>query len=115
MDIRSDACRAELQQAALTLLFRLLFILYAEGAGMDYSSLEISHLGHIYETLLSLSLRIAADSVRYDPARDRYVVDADQPEVPKGSLLWQTHEGGRKAGGVYYTPGALVRHFVVTT
>lgn len=212
LDLRADECRAELQQAALTLLFRLLFVLYAEGAGflpmsipayrrrslselvaearqssamlseastalwsqvrmltdalrtgndawgvpayngalfapsgfdgaellerlvlndpcfaqvlvavghddevgtgVDYSSLEISHLGHIYETLLSLRLTVATDPVRYDLKNDRYVVDADQPEVPAGSLLWQTHEGGRKAGGVYYTPATLVRHLV---
>ena len=29
-----------------------------------------------------------------------------------GGLLWQTHQGGRKAGGVYYTPVAIVRHLV---
>ncbi len=212
LDVNSDACRTRLQQAALTLLFRLLFVLYAEssgflpmnipayrrrslselvaeadhnsdllsetstalwaqvrmltqalrlgndawgvpayngalfapsgfegaelleqlelrdpcfaevlvavghdsevGAGVDYSSLEISHLGHIYETLLSLQLTITADPVRYDSRRDRYVVDSSHPDVPAGSLLWQTHEGGRKAGGVYYTPAALVRHLV---
>ncbi|MDE0319613.1 MAG: hypothetical protein OXI97_06985 [Acidimicrobiaceae bacterium] len=212
LDIDSEACRTELQQAALTLLFRLLFVLYAEGsgflpmsipayrrrsvselvseasqssdllsdastalwtqvrmltqalrlgndawgvpayngalfapsgfngaelleslelsdpcfakvliavghdsevgAGVDYSSLEISHLGHIYETLLSLQLTVAADPVRYDPKRDRYIADAKHPDVPAGSLLWQTHEGGRKAGGVYYTPATLVRHLV---
>lgn len=212
MDVNSETCRTNLQQAALTLLFRLLFVLYAEssgflpmnipayrrrslselvaetvhdldqlpetstalwaqvrvltqalrlgndawgvpayngalfapsgfegaelleqmelsdpcfakvlvavghdaeaGAGVDYSSLEISHLGHIYETLLSLQLAVATDPVRYDPKRDRYIVDSKHPDVAAGSLLWQTHEGGRKAGGVYYTPATLVRHLV---
>ena len=31
----------------------------AEGSGVDYSSLEIGHLGHIYEALLSLRLSVA--------------------------------------------------------
>ena len=33
-------------------------------------------------------------------------------EVKAGGLLWQTHQGGRKAGGVYYTPVGIVRHLV---
>ena len=82
------------------------------GTGVDYSSLEIGHLGHIYETLLSLQLVVADRALRYDAAEDRYVADAASPDVKSGSLLWQTHEGGRKAGGVYYTPVSLVRHLV---
>ena len=82
------------------------------GMGMDYSSLEIGHLGHIYETLLSLQLVAADRSLRYDAALDRYVADLESPDVASGSLLWQTHEGGRKSGGVYYTPVSLVRHLV---
>ena len=82
------------------------------GRGVDYSSLEIGHLGHIYETLLSLQLVVADRPLRYDAASDRYVADPDSPDVGSGSLLWQTHEGGRKAGGVYYTPVSLVRHLV---
>ena len=82
------------------------------GTGVDYSSLEVGHLGHIYETLLSLQLSVADRALRYDAAEDRYMVDAEEPDVEPGSLLWQTHEGGRKAGGVYYTPVSLVRHLV---
>ena len=82
------------------------------GRGVDYSSLEIGHLGHIYETLLSLQLAVAARPLRYDDAKDRYVADLESPEVASGSLLWQTNEGGRKAGGVYYTPVSLVQHLV---
>ena len=82
------------------------------GRGIDYSSLEIGHLGHIYETLLSLQLSVADRPLRYDSGQDRYVADPAQPDVASGSLLWQTNEGGRKAGGVYYTPVSLVRHLV---
>jgi hypothetical protein len=50
----------------------------------------------------------------YDPQADRYVPAGkrDDISVPSGHLLWQTHEGGRKGGGVYYTPQPLVAHLV---
>lgn len=80
--------------------------------GVDYSSLEIGHLGHIYEALLSLRLSVADRSLRYDPSLDRYVPDDTDPDVQSHSLLWQTNEGGRKTGGVYYTPAELVDHLI---
>ena len=82
--------------------------------GADFSTLEIAHIGHTYESLLSLRLSLAKRPVRYDAKRDRYV-QARAPgvaEVRAGGLLWQTHQGGRKAGGVYYTPVEIVRHLV---
>ena len=82
--------------------------------GADFSTLEIAHIGHTYESLLSLRLSLAKRAVRYDARRDRYVVAqaAGDAEVNAGGLLWQTHQGGRKAGGVYYTPVQIVRHLV---
>ena len=83
------------------------------GRGVDFSSLEIAHIGHVYETLLSLQLAVADRPLRYDLGLDRYIAAAKgESEIVPGSLLWQTHEGGRKAGGVYYTPVPLVRHLV---
>lgn len=83
------------------------------GAGVDYSTLEIGHLGHIYEGLLSLRLSVADKPLRYDRRRDTYVAAAaKEADVASGELLWQTHEGGRKGGGVYYTRAELVRHLV---
>jgi hypothetical protein len=83
------------------------------GAGYDFSGLEIGHLGHIYEGLLSLRLSVADRNYRYDARSDRYVaVEAEEAEVASGELLWLTDEGGRKGGGVYYTPEPLVRHLV---
>ena len=55
--------------------------------GIDYSSLEIGHLGHIYEALLSLRLSVTDRPLRYDPGRDRYVPDEDRPEVGGGTIL----------------------------
>ncbi len=94
---------------------RLLFAVGWDSSGnrgIDYSSLEIGHLGHIYEALLSLRLSVTDRPLRYDRKRDRYVPDDTSPEIGVGRLLWQTHEGGRKAGGVYYTPTELVGHLV---
>ena len=82
--------------------------------GADFSTLEIAHIGHTYESLLSLTLSLAKRPVRYDAKRDRYVQAraTGEAEVKAGGLLWQTHQGGRKAGGVYYTPVDIVRHLV---
>ena len=175
MDLADCAVREQLRGAALTLVFRALFILYAEGAhclpvehvsalaqeaverrldprstslwdrftalmratwsgngalfspgglegagllerakladpdfgqvlaglgwdpessgSVNYSALEIGHLGHLYEGLLSLQLSVTG----------------------AGGLLWRAHQGGRKAGGVYYTRSELVRHLVRQT
>ena len=80
--------------------------------GVDYSSLEIGHLGNIYESLLGLRLSVADRPMAYDTKRDRYRRTDGDAEVGAGALLWQTHAGGRKAAGVYYTPTSLVRHLV---
>src|SRR2546423_278437 len=83
------------------------------GTGVDFSGLEIGHLGHIYEGLLSLRLSVADHAYTYDAKRDRYVpTDSEEPEIDQGELLWLTDEGGRKGGGVYYTPEPLVQHLV---
>jgi hypothetical protein len=82
--------------------------------GVDYSTLEIGHLGHIYEALLSLRLSTAPRALVYDKRDDRYrpARPGESPDVATGSLLWLTYEGGRKSGGVYYTRSELVHHLV---
>lgn len=84
------------------------------GAGIDYSTLEIGHLGHIYEGLLSLRLSAADTPLVYDAVKDRYITpqEGEPADLQPGELLWQTHAGGRKRGGVYYTRTELVRHLV---
>jgi hypothetical protein len=88
------------------------------GTGVDYSSLEVGHLGHIYEGLLSLHVSVAdtdlalyptgeKKALRYEPARNPGDI-----VVRSGEVFWQTNTGGRKAGGVYYTPDQLVEHLV---
>ncbi|MBI2683948.1 MAG: hypothetical protein HYX33_00925 [Actinobacteria bacterium] len=83
--------------------------------GVDFSGLEVGHLGHIYEGLLSLRLSVADRDYTYDAKSDRYVPATEpgaQPDTRAGELLWLTNEGGRKSGGVYYTRTELVRHLV---
>jgi hypothetical protein len=82
--------------------------------GVDFSGLEVGHLGYIYEGLLSLRLSLADHDYIYDERCDRYVRpdDDEQAQVGSGELLWLTNEGGRKSGGVYYTRTELVRHLV---
>lgn len=82
--------------------------------GVDFSGLEIGHLGHIYEGLLSLRLSVADRDFDYDERSDRYVPDDEDGkiDVQSGDLFWLTNEGGRKGGGVYYTRTELVRHLV---
>ena len=82
--------------------------------GVDFSGLEVGHLGHIYEGLLSLRLTVADRDFDYDAQSDRYVPDDEDGkiDVRSGELFWLTNEGGRKGGGVYYTRAELVRHLV---
>jgi hypothetical protein len=82
--------------------------------GVDFSGLEVGHLGYVYEGLLSLRLSLADHDYIYDERRDRYVRpdDDEQAQIGSGELLWLTNEGGRKSGGVYYTRTELVRHLV---
>ncbi|MDP9340674.1 MAG: hypothetical protein M3Q23_00920 [Actinomycetota bacterium] len=83
------------------------------GAGVDYGDLEITHLGRIYEGLLSLHLSYATEPLAYDGRVERWVpAGRREPEIAEGQLFYQTESGGRKAGGVYYTPQVIVRHLV---
>ncbi|MCY4121263.1 MAG: hypothetical protein OXG72_10130, partial [Acidobacteria bacterium] len=83
-------------------------------AGVDYGGLDVGHLGAIYEGLLALKLSHASEALGWDRRRNRYVPQAEPgPDgVEPGQLFFQTEAGGRKGGGVYYTPQLLVRHLV---
>ena len=83
-------------------------------AGVDYGGLDVGHLGAIYEGLLALKLSRANEPLGWDKRRKRFVPQAEPgPDgVETGQLFFQTEAGGRKGGGVYYTPQLLVRHLV---
>ena len=96
--------RASMRNDALAPALAALGIDQESGHGYDFSGLEIGHLGHIYEGLLSLRLSVADRPYRYEVKTDRYIEASSNAEVEPGELLWLTDEGGRKGGGVYYTP-----------
>jgi hypothetical protein len=85
--------------------------------GSGDPTLVAGELGHLHEGLLSLRLLVADAPLRYDARGDRYVAPApgERADVEAGELLWQTHQGGRKGGGVWYTRAELVRHLVGQT
>jgi hypothetical protein len=96
-------------------LYHLAFDRVEEDAGrIDYSDLEIRHLGDIYEGLLQFEADRAAEDLTYDPATDSYVAAEDDAEVsvPVGAVYLRGRSGGRKASGSYYTPQIVVRHLV---
>ena len=85
------------------------------GTGIDFSTMEIGHLGHLYESLLSVRLAVADQPIRYRySAKDKIYEPTEDGDIEAatGQLLWQQHEGSRKGGGVYYTRSELVRHLV---
>lgn len=90
---------------------------------VDYSSLEIRHLGSIYEGLLEYRLQVATEEMvavkeerreKWTPAREagsRKVLD----RVQVGGLYLVTDRGERKATGSYYTPDYIVKYVVENT
>ncbi|MEI6103765.1 MAG: N-6 DNA methylase [Methanothrix sp.] len=90
---------------------------------VDYSSLEIRHLGSIYEGLLEYRLRVAEQQMAavkekgkelWLPAGDagkRKILD--RAEV--GEIYLATDKGERKATGSYYTPDYIVKYIVKNT
>jgi hypothetical protein len=96
-------------------LYHLGFDRVEEDAGrIDYSDLEIRHLGDIYEGLLQFEADRAAEDLAYDARSDSYVPAEDGAEVsvPAGAVYLRGRSGGRKASGSYYTPQIVVRHLV---
>jgi type I restriction-modification system DNA methylase subunit len=96
---------------------------------VDYSTLEIRHLGSIYEGLLEYKLRIADEDMvvnggewvnisDYNKDRKQKKVFSDFDEfdrVKKGQLYLATDKGERKATGSYYTPDYIVNYIVKNT
>lgn len=106
----------------------------AGGLGfVDYSTLEIRHLGSIYEGLLEYKLKIAPnDMVVKGGAKKREWVSVEEfnerrkrmkrfkdfgefDRVRTGELYLATDKGERKATGSYYTPDYIVNYIVENT
>ncbi|MDV7348493.1 DNA methyltransferase [Halorubrum distributum] len=88
---------------------------------VDYSSLDVRHLGSIYEGLLEYQLHVADEPLALDDGE--YVpveggeegTDADDVAVEPGEVYLTTGSGERKATGSYYTPEYVVEYIVDET
>jgi len=90
---------------------------------VDYSSLNIRHLGSIYEGILEYKLRLAEEPMVaikekgkeiWLPKREagsKKISDS----VEAGRLYLVTDKGERKATGSYYTPEYIVKYIVKNT
>jgi len=92
-------------------------------AFVDYSSLDIRHLGSIYEGLLENKLKVAQEDmsaikrgkkeiwIKTSKLGKRKEID----NVSSGQLYPVTDKGERKATGSYYTPDYIVKYIVENT
>ncbi|MCX6676481.1 MAG: Eco57I restriction-modification methylase domain-containing protein [Methanothrix sp.] len=109
-------------------LARAIDLLARSGAGrqagfVDYSSLEIRHLGSIYEGLLEYRLCVAQQQMAavkekgkelwlpVGEAGKRKILDSAEA----GEIYLATDKGERKATGSYYTPDYIVKYIVKNT
>ncbi len=94
-----------------------------ERGAVDYSSLDIRHLGSIYEGLLEYKLRVAEEDLAVVKNKGKEVwipkEEADRSkvvdEVEAGGVYLVTDKGERKATGSYYTPDYIVKYIVEKT
>ncbi|MDI9586703.1 MAG: Eco57I restriction-modification methylase domain-containing protein, partial [Acidobacteriota bacterium] len=97
---------------------------------LDYATLEVQHLGSIYEGLLELRPELAAVDMIEQPGgqgKGPIVVEAAGLAKPKnvkgqpprrfatGEVYLATDKGERKATGSYYTPRYIVDYIVENT
>lgn len=95
---------------------------------IDYKSLEVRHLGSIYEGLLEFKLKIAGEDlgVTTEKKAEKYIPLAQvRPGrgkraaagavVSKGEVYLSNDKAERKATGSYYTPDPIVEYIVEHT
>lgn len=81
----------------------------------DYSSLDIRHLGSIYEGLLEYELNIAEDALTLEDGEYAIAEEGEEIIVEPGEVYMTTDSGERKATGSYYTPEYVVEYIVENT
>lgn len=96
-------------------------------AYIDYGSLEIRHLGSIYEGLLEYKFKIADQDLVpiKDKGREIFIplIEAkkqmnkfkEDEIIQTGEVYLVTDKGERKATGSYYTPDYIVKYIVENT
>lgn len=93
---------------------------------IDYKSLEVRHLGSIYEGLLEFKLKLAAEDLttQTDKKAEKYIsLTEAKPKrgrtvevvVRKGAVYLSNDKAERKASGSYYTPDPIVEYIVAQT
>ncbi|WP_122088627.1 class I SAM-dependent DNA methyltransferase [Halalkalicoccus subterraneus] len=107
----------EVGDAYLARVIELLTRSQSEGGKIfvDYSSLDVRHLGSIYEGLLEYQLNVADEPLALDDGE--YVIPDEDDEiiVEAGEVYLTTGSGERKATGSYYTPEYVVEYIVDNT
>ncbi|MBA4160004.1 MAG: N-6 DNA methylase, partial [Gemmatimonadetes bacterium] len=78
---------------------------------VDYTALDVRHLGSIYEGLLEHALRVADEDLPAITMRGQTVRDA----VPRGDLYLAGDRGERHTTGSFYTPDYIVQYVVERT
>ncbi|WP_115864262.1 class I SAM-dependent DNA methyltransferase [Halorussus litoreus] len=82
---------------------------------VDYSSLDVRHLGSIYEGLLEYQLDVADEPLALEDGEYVPADEGDEVIVEKGEVHLTTGSGERKATGSYYTPEYVVEYIVEET
>ena len=91
---------------------------------VDYSSLDIRHLGSIYEGILEYKLHLAEEPMVavkekgkevWLPAGEAGKSKKISDSVEAGGLYLVTDKGERKATGSFYTPEYIVKYIVKNT
>ena len=82
---------------------------------VDYSSLDVRHLGSIYEGLLAYTLEVADGPLTLDEGEYVPANDGDDVVVNEDKVYLTTGSGERKATGSYYTPEYVVEYMVDET
>ncbi|MFW6197000.1 MAG: DNA methyltransferase, partial [Thermoplasmatota archaeon] len=82
---------------------------------VDYETLQIRHLGSIYEKLLEYKLDLAEDDLTVDDGEYVEAGESDEVVVEEDEVYLKTDKGERKATGSYYTPDYIVEYIVENT
>lgn len=94
---------------------------------IDYKSLEVRHLGSIYEGLLEFKLKVAEEDLatKTEKKKEKYIPltkakpgrgkKAAAVAVRKGEVYLSNDKAERKATGSYYTPDPIVEYIVEHT
>lgn len=82
---------------------------------VDYSSLDVRHLGSVYEGLLEYQLNVADEPLTLDDGEYVLADEGDEVVVDPDEVYLTTDSGERKATGSYYTPEYVVEYIVENT